>query len=95
MQDLGGLERPSARRSSRGAHCLPVVRTHTDNSWVGFKKHKTLFFIVDEPPSWSDADDSLEAISDSEEDKDDRPDDKDSMHRAKAKVTVTAKLKLT
>ena len=51
--------------------------------------------IVDEPPSWSDADDSFEAISDSEEDEDDMPDDKDSMRWAKAKVTVTAKLKLT
>jgi cysteine protease ATG4 len=27
-----------------------------------FKKHKTIFSIVDEPPSWSDADDSLELM---------------------------------
>ena len=42
-----------------------------------FKKHKTIFSIVDEPPSWSDADDSLESMSDPDEE-DDMPDDKDS-----------------
>ena len=43
-----------------------------------FKNHKTIFSIVDEPPSWSNADDSLESMSDSEEDEDDMPEDKDS-----------------
>jgi cysteine protease ATG4 len=42
-----------------------------------FKKHKTIFSIVDEPPSWSDADDNLESMSDPEEDEDDMPDDND------------------
>ena len=46
-----------------------------------FKNHKTIFSIVDEPPSWSDADDSLESMSDPDEEDDmpdDMPDDKDS-----------------
>jgi hypothetical protein len=43
-----------------------------------FKNHKTIFSIVDEPPSWSDADDSFESILDPEEVEDDMPDDKDS-----------------
>ncbi|KAH9016405.1 hypothetical protein EDB83DRAFT_2508558 [Lactarius deliciosus] len=42
-----------------------------------FKNHKTIFSIVDEPPSWSDADDSLESMSDPDEEED-MPDDKDS-----------------
>ena len=42
------------------------------------KNHKTIFSIVDEPPSWSNADDSLESMSDPEEDEDDMPEDKDS-----------------
>ncbi|KAF8266378.1 hypothetical protein EI94DRAFT_1733232 [Lactarius quietus] len=49
----------------------------TEDDWIDlrrrvaelFKKHKTIFSIVDEPPSWSDADDK---------DEDDMPDDKDS-----------------
>jgi cysteine protease ATG4 len=46
-----------------------------------FKNHKTIFSIVDEPPSWPDADDSLESMSDPEEE-DDIPDDKDSLSRS-------------
>jgi cysteine protease ATG4 len=42
-----------------------------------FKNHKTIFSIVDEPPSWSDADDSLESMSEPDEE-DDMPEDKDS-----------------
>lgn len=43
-----------------------------------FKNHKTIFSIVDEPPSWSDADDSLESMSDPDEEED-MPYDKDSL----------------
>jgi hypothetical protein len=43
--------------------------------WL-FKSHKTIFSLVDEPPSWS-AEDSLESMSDPEEDENDMPDDKD------------------
>ena len=39
-----------------------------------FKKHNAIFSIVHEPPSWSDADDSLESMSDPDEE-DDMPDD--------------------
>ena len=46
-----------------------------------FRKHKTIFSIVDEPPSWSDADDSLELMSDRDEE-DDMPDDQDSLSRS-------------
>ena len=42
------------------------------------QNHKTILSIVDEPPSWSDADDSLESMSDPEDDEDDMPEDKDS-----------------
>lgn len=42
------------------------------------QNHKRIFSIVDEPPLWSDADDSLESMSDPEEDEGDMPDDKDS-----------------
>jgi cysteine protease ATG4 len=42
-----------------------------------FKNHKTIFSIVDEPPSWSDVDDSLESMSEPDEE-DDMPEDKDS-----------------
>ena len=42
-----------------------------------FKNHKTIFSIVDEPPSWSDVDDSLESMSEPDEE-DDIPEDKDS-----------------
>jgi cysteine protease ATG4 len=42
-----------------------------------FKNHKTIFSIVDEPPSWSDVDDSLESLSEPDEE-DDMPEDKDS-----------------
>ncbi|KAN0141543.1 hypothetical protein V8E53_000005 [Lactarius tabidus] len=41
------------------------------------KNHKTIFSIVNELLSWSDADNSLESMSDPEEDEDDMPDDKD------------------
>jgi hypothetical protein len=43
-----------------------------------FKNHKTILSIVDEPPSWSEADDSLESMSDPEQE-DGMPDDKDSL----------------
>ena len=46
-----------------------------------FKNHKTIFSMVDEPPSWSDADDSLESMSDPDEE-DDMPGDKDSLSRS-------------
>ncbi|KAN0134636.1 hypothetical protein V8E53_007421 [Lactarius tabidus] len=39
---------------------------------------ESIVSIVDKLPSWSDADDSLEAMSDPEEDENDIPDDKDS-----------------
>ncbi|KAI9461081.1 cysteine protease required for autophagy [Russula earlei] len=42
-----------------------------------FKNHKTIFSIVDEPPSWSDVDDSLESMSEPDEEED-MPEDKDS-----------------
>jgi hypothetical protein len=46
------------------------------NRWLQLSKnHKTIF---DKPPSWSDADDSLESMSDPEEDEEDMPDNKDS-----------------
>ncbi|KAI0259535.1 hypothetical protein BC834DRAFT_943164 [Gloeopeniophorella convolvens] len=44
-----------------------------------FKNHKTIFSIVDEPPSWSDVDENMGLESMSEPDmEDDMPDDKDS-----------------
>jgi hypothetical protein len=43
---------------------------HTNSGPQIFKNHKTIFSIVDEPPSWSDADDSLESMSDPEEKED-------------------------
>ncbi|KAF8269991.1 hypothetical protein EI94DRAFT_1699168 [Lactarius quietus] len=46
------------------------------------KNHKMIFTIVDEPPSWSDADDSLESMSDPDEEEDDMPMIK--MHRVRA-----------
>ncbi len=36
-----------------------------------FRNHKTIFSIVDEPPSWSDVDDSLESMSEPEEEEED------------------------
>jgi cysteine protease ATG4 len=42
-----------------------------------FKNRKTIFSIVDEPPSWSDVDDSLESMSEPEEEED-MAEDKDS-----------------
>jgi hypothetical protein len=44
------------------------------------KNHKTIFSFVNEPLSWSDADNSLGSMSDPEEDEGDMPDDKDSLH---------------
>ena len=48
-----------------------------------FKNHKTIFSIVDEPPSWSDVDDSLESMSEPDEE-DDMPEDKDSSREGVA-----------
>ena len=45
-----------------------------------FKKNKAIFSTVDVLPSWSDANDRLESMSDPEEDEDDMPEDKDSTH---------------
>ena len=42
-----------------------------------FDNHRTSLSTVVDPPSWSDASDSLGSMSDSEEDEDDIPDDKD------------------
>ena len=36
-----------------------------------FKNHKMIFSIVDEPPSWSDIDDSPESMSEPEEEDED------------------------
>ena len=36
-----------------------------------FENHKTIFSIIDEPPSWSDADDSFESMSDPDEEEED------------------------
>jgi hypothetical protein len=43
-----------------------------------FKNPKIIFYIVDELPLWSDADDSLRSMSDPEDDE--APKDKDSQH---------------
>lgn len=43
-----------------------------------FKNHRTIFSIVDEPPSWSEVDDSLESMSDPEDEEEDLPEDKGS-----------------
>ncbi|KAF8269994.1 hypothetical protein EI94DRAFT_1828620 [Lactarius quietus] len=53
-----------------------------------FKKHNTIFSIVDEPPSWLDADDSLRSMSDPEEDEEDMPDDKDSSRSGQCDADV-------
>ncbi|KAN0133892.1 Peptidase family C54 domain containing protein [Lactarius tabidus] len=55
----------------------------TEADWIDLRdrvaeNHKAIFSIVDELPSWSDADDSHESMSDLEEDEDDMPDDKHS-----------------
>ncbi|KAF8270000.1 hypothetical protein EI94DRAFT_1785079 [Lactarius quietus] len=39
------------------------ARAPNASLWL-FKNHKTVFSIVDEPPSWLDADDSRESMSD-------------------------------
>jgi cysteine protease ATG4 len=54
-----------------------------------FKNHKTIFSIVDEPPSWSDVDDSLESLSEPDEEED-MPDDKDSTGAADEEVPAPA-----
>ena len=46
---------------------------------------KTIFPIVDEPP-WSDTDDSVESMSDPEEDEDNMPDNKDSTHEGEGET---------
>ncbi|KAI0245661.1 hypothetical protein BJV78DRAFT_1287349 [Lactifluus subvellereus] len=53
-----------------------------------FKNHKTIFSIVDEPPSWSDVDDSLESMSEPDEEED-IPDDKDSSRSDAADEEVS------
>ena len=44
------------------------MRTYADSWSQLFKNLKMIFSIADEQPSWSDADDSLESMSDPEED---------------------------
>ncbi|KAH9980532.1 hypothetical protein BJV74DRAFT_101947 [Russula compacta] len=46
-----------------------------------FKNHRTIFSIVDEPPSWSEVEDSLESMSEPEEEED-MPEDKESSREA-------------
>lgn len=62
--------RMEARRYCRAKPVMPVAES--------FKNHKTIFSIVDWPPSWSGADDSLQSMLDPEEDEDDMPNDKGS-----------------
>ena len=62
------------------------MRTYADLRSQLFKNLKTIFSIVNEPPSWSDADDSLESMSDPEEDEDDIPEDKDSTYSGEGKA---------
>ena len=59
-----------------------------------FKNYKTIFSIVDEPPSWSDADDNLGSMSSPEADENDIPDDKDSTCSGVAEAEPTVKLNL-
>jgi hypothetical protein len=65
-------------QNGSGIQRLTFTRTCTNCGLLLFKNHKRIFSIVDEPPLWSDADDSLESMSDPEEDEGDMPDDKDS-----------------
>lgn len=65
--------RMEARRYCRAKPVMPVAES--------FKNHKTIFSIVDWPPSWSGADDSLQSMLDPEEDEDDMPNDKGSTLR--------------
>lgn len=53
--------------------------------WL-FENHKTSFSTVVDPQSWSDAGDTLELMSDPEEDEDDMPDDKDSTRSGESEV---------
>ena len=51
-----------------------------------FKRYKTVFSNADEPPLWSDADDSLEYISGPKENEDDIPEDKDLTHEGEGEA---------
>ena len=68
---IGFLVWINLRRRVKRYVCLIPVRTYTNGSCAAS-------FSVIDPPSWSDVDDSLRSMSDSEKDKYGIPCDKDS-----------------